>query len=449
MPNPSSNGDRLSHAAVLGSGMAGLAAAAVLAARCERVTVFEKDPAPEARGFRRGVPQGRHGHILLKAGERALESTFPGLTAELEAGGSCRVNFGTDMAWFHHGIWKVVYDSPIVIFMQGRPFLEALMRERLAALGNVRIRYGAAVCGIEIAHGRATAVRVRESSDGSPEEEIAADLIVDATGRGSSLVCWLTGQGYPAPREDRLPIDLAYSSRIYRPRQDPKRSWKAMLLYHKPPQETRAGLIFPLEDGTWVATLAGYLGDHPPTDAGGFEDFARSLPQPTLYEAIREAEPLSEVHAFRFPYARWTRFDTMASFPAGLLPLGDTVCSFDPVFGQGMSVAAQSARLLATHLDRDPRAAKVRRFLKSQAWLVAAPWLLTSSEDLRYGQVDAPRPFWMAWLQRYNQRVFRLTGSNAADYDRLLRVLHLVAPPPLLFHPATLMRVLASAVRSG
>lgn len=423
--------------------MAGLAAAAVLARRCERVTVYERDPAPDVSPNtdpRKGVPQGAHAHILLKSGELALEAIFPGLTAELDSRGSVLVDFGIDMRWFHHGTWKARYEGGLVIRMQSRPFLESLVRERLASLGNVTFRYDTPVQGIRIENGRADAVLAPEA--------VPADLIVDATGRGSTLPRLLAPE-YGAPPEIRLPVDLQYASRVYRVRPDQARAWRALLVYHAPPAERRIGLIFPIEGDRWVVTLAGYLGDHPPSQEASWMDFARSLAQPTLYDAIRDAEPLSEIRTFRFPHARWTRYDKLRRFPAGLLPIGDSVCSFDPVFGQGMSVAAQEARALAAYLDRDPAASRPRSYLRALARVIFVPWLLLSSEDLRYPGLEAERPLWMPWLQRYTRRVFDLSGTNAPDYDRLLRVLHLVKGPELLFHPATMLGVLGLRRGSG
>jgi hypothetical protein len=193
-----------------------------------------------------------------------------------------------------------------------------------------------------------------------------------------------------------------------------------------------------------MVTAGGYTGDHPPGDEAGFLDFLRSLPQRDIYDAVRDAEPLSDVHTFRFSHARWLRYDEMSRLPAGLLPLGDSVCSFDPVFGQGMSVAALGARVLAAHLETDPRAADPRRFLRALTKVVAVPWLLTSSEDLRYPQVDGRRPFWLGGLQAYTRRLFQLCGHDAAVYDRLLRVLHLLDGPEQLFHPEVLTSVLGT-----
>lgn len=434
-----------SHAVILGSGMAGLAAAGVLASRFEQVTVIERDqierdPAPGEREPRRGVPQGRHVHILLKAGENGLGEIFPGLAADLEAQGSCRIDFGADFGWFHHGVWKVRHESGITLHMQSRPLLESIVRRRVEGFGNVAFRYGAAAVGLEIADGRAVAVRLRP--EGGNEETLEGDLIVDASGRGSQLPRWLEGFGYPAPREERLGLDLVYASRVFRARPDPERSWKALLVYQTPPGERRVGAIFPIEGGRWMVTLAGLAGDHPPGHEDGFLDFARGLAQPTLYDAIRAAEPLSDIETFRFPHARWRHFEELKRFPTGLIPLGDTVCSFDPIFGQGMSVAAQGALALAAHLDRDPQAMDVRSFSRALSRRVAVPWLLTSSEDLRYPQVDGRRPFWLPVLQAYTRRVFRLTGSSAAANRRFVRLINLLTGPGILFHPGTVAGVL-------
>lgn len=429
-----------SHAVILGSGMAGLAAAGVLAPRFERVTVIERDPAPGEREARKGVPQGRHVHILLKAGENGFGEIFPGLAAELEANGSFRVDFGDDFGWFHHGVWKVRHESGITLHMQSRPLLESVVRQRVEGSGNVAFRYGTAVVGLEIADGRAVAVRVRP--EGESEETVAGDLIVDASGRGSQLPRWLEAFGYPAPREERLGLDLVYSTRVFRAWPDPERPWKALLLYHTPPGERRVGAIFPIEDGRWMVTLAGMAGDHPPGDEAGFFDFARSLAQPTVYDAIRKAEPLSDIETFRFPHARWRHFEELKRFPAGLIPLGDTVCSFDPIFGQGMSVAAQGALELAAHLDRAPGATNVRPFSRALSRRIAVPWLLTSSEDLRYPQVDGRRPFWLPVLQAYTRRVFRLTGSSASANRRFVRLINLLTGPEILFHPGIVAGVL-------
>src|SRR5262249_4079143 len=162
----------------------------------------------------------------------------------------------------------------------------------------------------------------------------------------------------------------------------------------------------------------------------------RSLAMPDLYEAVRGAEPVSEIHTFRFAAARWTHYEKLGRFPSGLVPVGDTVCSFDPVYGQGMSVSAMEARDLGGYLDGDPQARTPRPFLRRMARIVTAPWLLATSEDLRYPRLSDQRPFWMPLLQGYTRRLFGLSAASVPDYDRLLRVLHLVAGPELLFHPA-------------
>lgn len=441
---------RTDHAVVLGSGMAGLAAAGVLAGRFARVTVVERDAPPEPLVPRQGVPQGRHVHILLKAGELALAETFPGIVDELEARGSHRINFGLDFAWYLHGSWKVRYDSPeLLVRMQSRPMLEATVRQRLAGLGNVGFLYRTASCGLDVEGGRVRAVRWRTAEGNGEEHTEPADLVIDASGRGSQLSRWLAEAGFPAPREERLGVDLQYASRVVACPPDPAARGKAMLLYHTPPRGTRAGALFPIEGDRQVVTLAGYLGDHPPADGAGFLAFAEKLEQPDLYEALRRAEPLSPISTFRFPYARWLHFEELPAFPAGVLPLGDSIGSFDPLFGQGMSVAARQARALAAHLARDPTAIRPRSYLRAAARLVATPWLLAGSEDLRHPGATGRRPFWLPLLQAYTHRVFQSSETNAADYDRALQVIHLLAGPAILFHPGTLAWVVGGGGGGG
>lgn len=432
--------------AVLGSGVAGLLAAHVLARRGRPVVVFERDAPPE-REPRKGVPQGRHVHVLLRAGERVLEELLPGVIADLEAEGAQPLDFSAQFRWFHHGAWRVRFDCGEVTHFQSRPLLESVLRRRLQALPNVAFRYEEVACGLEIElGGRVTGVRLRRplSMTGDGSESIEPfDLVVDASGRGSTVPRWLAERGFPAPPEERLAVDLAYASRVLKA--DPRflGGKDALLILPLPPAETRAGAIFPIEGGRWIVTLAGYGGDHPPADPAGWLDFARGLARPDLLAAIREAEPLSDISTFRFPAARWLHYERMRRLPRGLAVVGDGVCSFDPLFGQGMSAAAKAVRELDRHLEKDPHLDRPRGLARQIARRLAAPWLLASSEGLRYPQVEGRRPFWMPWLQRYTHQVFLLTSTSPAVYRRILRVLNLLDEPPVFFHPAIVARVLA------
>jgi 2-polyprenyl-6-methoxyphenol hydroxylase-like FAD-dependent oxidoreductase len=334
-----------------------------------------------------------------------------------------------------------------ITHFQSRPLLESVLRRRLLALPNVEFRYETVASGLDLdLEGRVRGVRLRRplSVTGDGTEQIEPfDLVVDASGRGSALSHWLGERGFPVPPEERVAVDLAYASRVLRADSRFLGGREALLILPLPPEETRGGAIFPIEGGKWIVTLAGYGGDHPPGDAVGWLDFARGLARPELLAAIREAEPLSEISTFRFPAARWLHYERLSRMPRGLAAVGDGVCSFDPLFGQGMSTAAKAVRELARHLEKDPRLDRPRSLARKVAGVIAAPWLLATSEGLRYPRVEGRRPFWMPWLQRYTHQVFLLTSTSPAVYRRILRVLNLLDDPPVFFHPAILGRVIA------
>jgi 2-polyprenyl-6-methoxyphenol hydroxylase-like FAD-dependent oxidoreductase len=443
---PDAPSARRGRAVVIGSGMAGLLAARALADRCGRVTLLERDPAPPPGRPRRGIPQGHHVHLLLKAGHDVLARLFPGILAELEAEGATALDFGADVRWFHFGVWRRRYRSGIVTHSQTRPLLESLVRQRLSRCDGVDVRYETVAAGLtfDAARTRVTGVVVRPAGADGATETLAADLVVDGSGRGSQLPKWLAEAGYPAPAEEQIGIGLSYSSRFFRRTADPRRDWKLLAIAQTPPAGTRGGGAFPVEGDRWLVTLVGYAGDRTPDDGEGFPGFAASLPRPDLHDLIRSAEPVSDVHVYRFPTARWRHFERLDRFPAGLVPVGDAVCSFDPVFGQGMTVAAKEADVLADHLRRDAALAYTRPLNRAIARVVAAPWLMVSVEDLRYPAVVGRRTPLVAAMQRYDQALFGLTGTSTAVYARFLRALHLVDGPGALFHPAVLARVVAS-----
>jgi flavin-dependent dehydrogenase len=436
---------RRGHAVVVGSGMAGLLAARALVDHFERVTLLERDAQPPPGRPRRGIPQGNHVHLLLKAGHDILARLFPGILAELEAAGATALDFGADVRWFHFGVWRRRFPSGIVIHSQTRPLLESLVRQRLSGRAGVDIRYETVGTGLtfDARRTRVTGVTVRPAGADGPTEPLAADLVVDGSGRGSQLPKWLAEAGYDAPAEEQIGIGLSYSSCFFRRTADPRRDWRLLAIAQTPPAGTRGGGAFPVEGDRWLVTLVGYAGDRTPDDVDGFVGFAETLPRPDLSDLIRDAEPLSDVHVYRFPIARWRHFERLDRFPSGLVPLGDTVCSFDPVFGQGMTVAAKQADALASHLRRGEAPADTRRLNRLIARVVAGPWLMASIEDLRYPGVVGRRSRLVAAMQRYDQALFRLTGTSTTAYARFLRVLHLVDGPAALFHPTILARLVA------
>ncbi|MDJ0840608.1 MAG: FAD-dependent monooxygenase [Acidobacteriota bacterium] len=439
---------RYRRAVIIGAGMGGLFTARVLAEHFKEVIVLDRDkPQDEARP-RKGVPQGRHAHLLLRSGLKVVEELFPGIVEESVRQGAVEADWAGHLHWFHHGNWKIQYNSKLPVKFQSRPLLERTVRRRLTRYGNVRFRYGMVVERLlgNKEDNRVTGVHVAASGD-KPAHDLEADLILDLSGRYSRIFQWMRELGFQTPPEDRLPIDLMYSSRLYRKPKNWEPEWKALAVYPKPP-EHRHGLIFPIEDDQWLVSLFGHFGKHPPRDIDGWEKYAADLPHPDFYQAVKRAEPLTNVTTFRFPTQMRRHFHRSRRPPRGLLVMGDALCCFDPVFGQGMSVAAKEARLLKKCLEQSRGLDGLpRTFYRGVKPIVAVPWLLVSSEAMRFPQLRAYRPFYMPVLQWYTQQVFKASGTDAGVYSDFLQLLNLESGPEVLFKPRVIRGVLKAAFK--
>jgi 2-polyprenyl-6-methoxyphenol hydroxylase-like FAD-dependent oxidoreductase len=430
-------------AIVIGGSIAGLVAAGALARHFERVTLIERDAYPDTPVTRKGTPQARHVHVLLKQGELAIERLFPGLFAELVSRGGQRVDTAGDARWFYFGGWKARFKSGIEMVSQSRALLEWTLRRRVVALANTEIVAGD-VQGLDApTPERVTGVRVRRP-DGAMET-VAADLVVDASGRGSRMPHWLEQLGCGAPPESEVKVDVGYATRCYK-RTDAARDWTALLCHPRHP-DTRCGVLLPIEDGRWMLTLVGWFGDHPPAADAPFLAWAKSLAVTDLYEAVKDAEPVSDVALHRFPSNRRRHFERVPALPDGLAVLGDAACSFNPVYAQGMATGALGASALDVLLAEEggsTRAGFSRRFQARLARVTDSPWLLATGEDFRSPKAEGPRPVFMPLLGWYTARVHELTWRDPFAAKRFLEVMHLVRRPTALFHPRVALRALTS-----
>ncbi|EYF03001.1 FAD-dependent oxidoreductase [Chondromyces apiculatus] len=434
-------------AVVIGGSMAGLLTARVLADHFDEVTLVERDSISAEPADRKGVPQGRHVHVLLARGLDVLGELFPGVIEELAAEGAERIDFGTDMRFQSFGTWKVCFPSGIRCSFQSRALLEAVVRRRALALEGVRLRSGLRATGLELdASGRqVTGVRV-EGAVG--DETIPADLVVDASGRGSRTPAWLEALGYEAPEESSVRVHVGYASRIYR-RPDPMPStWRALYMLGTETRH-RAGVVSPIEGNRWMVTLIGVLKDYPPADEKGFLEFARNLSSDELYHAIRDAEPLGPIASHRFPSHVWRRYERLARLPEGIAVLGDALCSINPVYGQGMTTGALAAMTLDRCLREQRRArgpgdlcGLTRAFQARVAEVIEVPWRLATGEDLRFPEVEGERTRSQSMLNWYARHVHGLCGYDPEVTARFYRVQHMLSGPQALFHPRVALAVL-------
>jgi 2-polyprenyl-6-methoxyphenol hydroxylase-like FAD-dependent oxidoreductase len=429
-------------AVVLGASMAGLLAAQVLSDGYGQVTVIDRDELPEASMHRRGVPHGRHLHALAARGHQALEELFSGLTAELVADGVPAGDMLADTRLFFSGHRLRRAPTGLGLLCASRPVLEGRVRARVRALPNVRLVDRCDVVGLATTpdRRRVTGARLLRRADGSAEEVLGADLVVDATGRGGRTPAWLEALGYRRPPAAQVRVGLGYATRIYRLPPDALGGDLAVL-QAATPRHPRTGALQVLEGDRWMVTLAGILGDHPPTDPGGFLDFARSLRFPDIYEAVRDAEPLDDPVAFRFPASVRHHYEKLDRFPDGLLVMGDAVASFNPIYGQGMSVAALEALALRRHLEHGA-APRPRRWFREVARVVDVPWDIAAGGDLVFPGVPGRRTAKVRLVSAYLVRLHAAAAHDADLAGAFLRVAGLVAPPGSLLRPGVAVRVL-------
>ena len=423
-------GDR---AVVLGGSMAGLLAARVLADSFGEVLVVDRDQLTGVTGYRRGVPHGRHAHGLVARGQQILEAQFPGLTRELIAAGVRPGDFSSDIRWYFNGRQLATAASGLVSVPATRPVLEFHVRRRVQAIPNVTFLERCDILGLETtADGsRVTGARLQRQVDGI-EWIATADLVLDTTGRGSRTPAWLAELGYARPEEERVKIGLAYTTRHFQLESDPFGADLAIIPVATPTHPRGAFFYrLPGDDNRVELSLTGILGDHPPTDTDGFLDFVRSLPVPDIHRAVHRAQPLDDAVCFRFPASVRRHYEHLTRFPQGYLVMGDAVCSFNPVYGQGMTVAALESLTLARHL-RTGEPPRARAFFHDLAADIDAPWELAAGSDLGYAGVQGHRTLKVRMANAYMSRLQHAAVHDAGITNAFFRAAGLIDPPSAL-----------------
>jgi 2-polyprenyl-6-methoxyphenol hydroxylase-like FAD-dependent oxidoreductase len=439
--------ERNTQAVVIGASMGGLLAARALADHFGQVTLLERDRFPAYGEGRKGVPQGRHVHALLARGRLVLEGFFPGLTEEMARQSAIVGGFGADTRWFEQGGYVCKYESNLQAILMSRGLLESELRRRVLELPNVRAIEQCDVLGLTATadNARVTGVRLMRRADGSAEEALDAELVVDTSGRGSRMPRWLEALGYEPPAEERVRIDLHYSTRIYRRRPTDLDGDVAAVVVSSA-DDPGGAVMTALENDRWIVTLACHNGVRPPTEAAAFIEHTRSLSAPDIYNVIRSAEPLTEPATYAFLASQRRRYEDLARFPEGLLVTSDAICSFNPVYGQGMTVATQEALALDECLHAgDEQLAK--RFFKAAAEVVDAPWQIAVGGDLRFPHVEGERTRATRFINWYLGRLRIAARHDPAVADAYGQVINLMQPPPSLMRPPIAARVLWGNLR--
>ncbi|GAB6898936.1 FAD-binding monooxygenase [Kineosporia succinea] len=424
---------------VIGGSVAGLLAARALHETFDEVVVLDRDALPGAPEVRKGVPQGGHVHGLLARGRAALDELFEGLSQELIDRGAPVFDVQDDMEWWVDGRPLARAASGMFALAPSRSLLEFAIRRRVESLPNVRVLAGHTVTGLLITSDGSRCNGVRFTDDMTPGSVEEADLVVDATGRAARGRIWLEGLGFPPAREQRIETQVTYVTRRYR-REPHHLGGMAGLSIGAYPGSSRSAFTLAQEDDSWVVTITGRFGAVPPTDDAGMLDWVSDLASPGIAEIIRDAEPLSEPVKMRYPASTRIRYDEMERFPSGLLIVGDALCSFNPVYGQGMTVAALEALLLGRLLKEGTDDLSAEFFFAAQA-LIDVPWSTVAATDLQFAETVGDRSGLDPERGAYLAHLRRVAAQDAVLASAFLRVAQLVDPPAALFAPEIVQRV--------
>ena len=387
-------------AVVLGSGMAGLFAARVLSDYFGEVVLVDRDGIPSSPATRGGVPQGKHFHALLSGGLSIANELFPGFNDDLEEAGAVPCVLGRDFfAYRPEGkSYALAAYQPEprpagTVYFMSRPLLEHCLRQRVQNLPNVTTRYSSPVREPLTDGGRVTGLVIE---GGGP---VSAELVVDASGRNARAIQWLDNLGFEAPPVSVVNCDFGYASAVVRPSDPEALGGTGYFVTPDPdgPHNTRGAGLVRIEGNNWLAALGGRFGDFPPTDVDEWRAFGRTLHHPSWDEAMSTASFVTKPVGFRFPRSLRRHFERLDRFPDGLVTLGDSICHYNPIYGQGMSAAACQARALGEVLDRKARGSRdlsglALEFFPEAFEVTRAPWALAASLDFQDSRTTGDFP---------------------------------------------------------
>ncbi|MBV1938863.1 FAD-dependent monooxygenase [Streptomyces sp. BV286] len=441
MPDTSSIPGR--SAIVVGGGMTGMLAAAVLADHAD-VTIVERDVLPDGPRPRKGLPQARHAHVLWSGGVKAMEELLPGIVDQLVDRGARRTPVMADLVskapsgqWFrrfahaHH-----------INLLCSRDLLDAVIRARVLKHPRITLRQDTELLSLEGSARRVTGVRIRSADT---ESTLPADLVIDAGGRGSRAPVWLQDLGLPPVVERTVDAGVGYASRIYRAPGRTAEGFPIVNVQADPRQNPgRGGIIAPIENGRWLVTLSGTEGGRPSADNDEFVPFALRLPHPVIGELLADAEPETDVVTTRSTANRRRYYEKAARWPDGFAVLGEAVAGYNPVYGHGLSAAAQSVVALHHILQRQDLGAPgtARRIQKGAARPVENAWNLAVGQDVFYpGASDEPPTRLEKALAAFVDRAVDAGSRNPHALRILLDVMSMEKPPVRLFLPDMLALV--------
>ena len=431
----------LKKAVVVGGSITGLLAARVLSDHFEEVILIEKDSYVEDGKIRNGVPQANHVHILLVKGREILQDFFPELEKELVKKGANKIDFLNDSRYRLPSGWAPKFNSGLITFTCTRILLENTIRHQIQKISKIKIEKGKQITSFVLEESNEISLKTKEN------EEIHGDLIVDCTGRNTKTPSWLEDIGFVKPKETKIDSFVGYATRRYIPPKN-DRKWKMLAIFNNPTTNPRTGVIYPIEDDKWLVGLYGIGKNYPPVDEKGFLEFTKHLESKELYDALKDATPDSEIHGYQIEGSRKYHYEEMLRWPENFIVLGDAVSVFNPYYGQGITSAALGAKTLEDMLKNSKMGKGfTQKFQKILAKRGSLPWILGTSEDMRWPTTLGKRPNAITRLvQNHAQKVLLLAPKSTLATKSFLQMMHMVRSPAIIFHPVILLQLIANSI---
>lgn len=442
-------------AVVVGAGIGGLAMAGALAKYFERVEIFERDSLFPSGGSRSGTPQDRHPHGLLAGGLRALGEIFPGFESDLARAGAIPVQVAQEVQYERSDVGVLPKrDFGLLLLCASRPLIELVLRRRVEAIANIVLRPKCRVTGIVPTTSGAAVDGIRFDAGSGRSEILAADLVVDASGRGAPTSTLFDALAWQRPAETEVGVDISYATVVVSIPPNAPSDWKLVLTQPDPPFLALHAVLVPIEGGRWIIAIADHHAVAQPETWDAFLEASRSLITPTVYGALRYAQPPDGIRHYRFPASIWKHFELLPCLPRGVLPVADAFCRFNPIHGQGMSSAAKQALLLQDVLGRavaaaDPIAALQAGFMAEVASVLETPWNMSTSADLAFPMTRGIRPENFEEAQQFEAALFRAAVADPDVHRAMMEVAQLLQPQSRLQEPQIMRRIEALSVKGA
>jgi 2-polyprenyl-6-methoxyphenol hydroxylase-like FAD-dependent oxidoreductase len=442
-------------AVVVGAGIGGLAMAGALAKYFERVEIFERDSLFPSAASRSGTPQDRHPHGLLAGGLKALGEIFPGFESDLAKAGAVTVRVARDIQYERPDVGVLPKrDFGLLVLCASRPLIELVLRRRAEAITNIALRPKCRVTGIVPTTNGDVVDGIRFDAGSGRSEILAADLVVDASGRGALTSTLFDALGWERPAETEVGIDLSYATVVVPIPPNAPSDWKLVLTQPDPPFLALHAVLVPIEGDRWIIAIADHHAVARLETWEAFLEASRSLITPTVYNALRYAQPPNGIRHYRFPMSYWKHFEQLPRLPHGVLPVADALCRFNPIYGQGMSSAGKQARLLQDVLCRattepDPIASLQASFMAEVASVLETPWTMSTSVDLAFPGTRGDRPENFAEAQQFDAALFRAVVADPVVHRTMMEVGQLLQPRTRLQEPDIMRRIEAVPAKAA